>query len=229
MKILKGLGTVAKGLAKATPIGLAVQGGKAIARGRKARDQRAIQQANAQSSRDERLIRDLRSQRPTFQSTLTSPEFEQQRAFAFSNQESPVFAAQRARIETQGRQALDDLSADQAGQQANAYSQLAMGGGLSSGARERVASQGLESNLAARQRARSGTSDQLAQAGLEEARQRMALQTGIADARAKDIAQQNEFNMNAYQEMLGSETALAKARSERDIAAKNRKRFLGIF
>jgi hypothetical protein len=200
-----------------------------INRGRKIRDQRAKAQAKAASTRDERLIRDLRAQRPTFQSTLTSPEFEQQRAFAFGNEESPVFAAQRARIQTQGNQALDDLTADQAGQQANAYSQLAMGGGLSSGARERVASQGLESNLFARQRSRAGASDQLSQAGLEEARSRMALQTGIADARAKDLAQQNEFNMNAYQEMLGSETALAKARAERDVAARNRKRVLGIF
>lgn len=48
-------------------------------------------------------------------------------------------------------QQLGQLAQQQAGQQAQAQNQLAMGGGLRSGARERLAAQGMQGGLAARQ------------------------------------------------------------------------------
>lgn len=223
------VGNFFKGLAKYNPLtGVQYAIGSSLSKKAKSNNQKAMDDAAAASARDFAQVRALTAQRPGFKSSLDSPEFNQYKAFAAGGA-NPLFDAQRSKVQDAGRRAIEDQDASLGGATANAYSGLAMGGGLSSGARERVGMGGLTENIFAKQKLRQGTSDQLADTGLAEAQARLDAQKGVADAVTRENQSQNEFNMNAYKENLGAETGLIKSQQERELAAKNRKKFLGIF
>lgn len=176
--------------------------------------------------------------------TLGSDEFRRMREFAFSGAEDPVFAAQRAAAGTaaeaqRGRTRADALAALQAqdrslaGQTANAYSQLAMGGGLSSGSRERIASGAANQNLLARQGLRGeemrgltsiGTAEQgaLGELGVAEAKARQEQQARITDALAKEEARKVQLRQDILNKKLETEGALLKAKRETAISEQNK-------
>ncbi len=176
--------------------------------------------------------------------TIGSAEFGKIRDFAFSNAEDPVFAAQRGAAGTaaeaqRARTRADALAALQgqdrslAGQTANAYSQLAMGGGLSSGSRERIAAGAANQNLMARQNLRGeemrgltsiGTAEQgaLGELGVAEAKARQDAQMRVTDALAKEEARRVQLRQDILGKKLETEGALLKAKRETAISEQNK-------
>jgi hypothetical protein len=176
--------------------------------------------------------------------TLGSAEFGKIRQFAFSGTEDPVFAAQRGAAGTaaeaqRARTRADALAALQgqdrslAGQTANAYSQLAMGGGLSSGSRERIAAGAANQNLMARQNLRGeemrgltsiGTAEQgaLGELGVAEAKARQDAQMRVTDALAKEEARRVQLRQDILGKKLETEGALLKAKRETAISEQNK-------
>lgn len=125
---------------------------------------------------------------------------------------------------------LQNLSLGQAGETANAYANLAQSGGLSSGARERVAGSMGQQSLAARQAQRLQT--QRAGEDLEsqylqgqqdilgkEAGQRRSMQNTYLDLQRGDVEGQNQFNQSAYGKKADVEAAMAKARLDAQMNA----------
>lgn len=206
------------------------------------RQAKLLQQQGSDDASVKALLRQYTRQ--DLGNTLGSDEFRKMREFAFSGAEDPVFAAQRAsagqaaeaqraRTRADALAALQGQDRSLAGQTANAYSQLAMGGGLSSGSRERVAAGAANQNLMARQNLRGeemrgltsiGTAEQgaLGELGVAEAKARQDQQARITDALAKEEARKVQLRQDILGKKLETEGALLKAKREMAIAEQNK-------
>lgn len=193
-----------------------------------------VQQQNIRQA--EREMNKILSQRPQLKSAMGTSEMAAFQKEAYGKDPLAEFQSMRdqARLaqEQQRRgmeQGLSDelqnQSIGEAGAQANAYSQLAQGGGLSSGARERIASGLGQQSLAQRQAARLQTQRGLQglesqyQQGLmdltgKEAAQRRQMQNAYMDLQRGDIESQNRFAQEMYGKKADVMAGLAKARMD---------------
>lgn len=159
---------------------------------------------------------------PQYKSSFGS-EFEQLRGQAFGQGPLDLYEKQREASRMEQMRALEGQSASQAGQIANAYSQLGMGGGLSSGARERIASGGATSGLFDRQRLRAQGMQNLAGIGTAEAGARMDMQRQVADAITAENQRKQQFEFDRAREIAQAQAGLLKGRREQEIAIRSKK------
>jgi hypothetical protein len=214
---------------------------KAVAQKNAVNDARFFDRA----TQDETKIRSLFAQQPTRRSILDTNEAKglQSEAYgtnplaeyeAMRGQARSAAAAGATRLGDQLNDELSDQAISGAGARDNAYSALAMGGGLSSGARERVASGGLQSQMMGAQAARMANkralfdNQQKLDEGLlglsgQEATTRRGMQNQYLGMQGNDIAQGNQFNQDQFNKNLDMESGFLKSRGEYDIARMNRK------
>jgi len=211
---------------------------------RMSKDQRAAfdaaQQQKTLNSSEAQMLKILKQQ-PGYKSAMTSPEFAQYKTEAYGTGPLAEYEAMRkqaALAKEQGSQKLQqqlgdelqNLSVGQAGQTANAYSQLAQSGGLSGGSRERVAGSMGQQALASRQAQRlqnqrqgqdlesqfnMGQQDLLA----KESGARRSMQNTYMDMLAKDTAGQSAFEQANYGKKADVLAGMAKARSDAQMNA----------
>ena len=161
------------------------------------------------------------AERPEYKSIL-SPDFQQQRDYAFGDAKDKGFEMQRGREGQNLSDALQASTRGQAGQQANAYSQLAMGGGLSSGARERIASGGAVGGLLARQGLRGQSSKNLTDLGIAEEGQRFGTRQGVIQGQMQDVGNQNSFAQANWKTRADTIAGLGQAENQQNTALATR-------
>jgi len=225
-KLAKGIGKIVK-----SPISIGAKLGGVMGAGAGAlvnKNQQALkaqqaaqQQANQSALAREQQIRNLVASGPEFQSSLNFAEFDKFKDFAYGTEDSPYAALQRQRIADQTSQGLDQAAADSSGAMSNIYSQLAMGGGLSGGARERMAGNSIYQDLAARQNVRRQGVEGERDLDQAQNQQRMTAQERFLDAQRSEKQAQRQFELDKWQQQTATEAALQKAAAEREIAAAN--------
>lgn len=161
------------------------------------------------------------AQRPEYKSILGA-DFNDQRAYAFGDAQDKGFLMQRGREDQNLRDALQAQTQGQLGGQANAYSQLAMGGGLSSGARERIASGGMQAGLLGRQQLRAQNSKNLTDLGIAEEGQRFQTRGGILQGQMQDATNANNFAQQNWQTRANTIAGLSQAEGQQTAALANR-------
>lgn len=198
--------------------------------------QKAQHAYEAAQQSDENKLRGLLRQAPKYKSAIDNKEFNQLRSDAFGKGPMAAFDPQRQQAQLLadqqkqelGNQLTDNMNAgavSAAGAQANAYSQLAQEGGLSSGARERIAAGGAQNAFAARQQARldnqrllqqnaSNLQSNLLGVGAQEAQARLGLQGKVADAVTADKAAANQFAQDQYGKRADLEAGILKSKSD---------------
>lgn len=186
---------------------------------KKAEQERARREAERSAREDP--VRRLLAEAPQYQSTLETPEFERLRGEAFGEGPLSVYEAARKQARLQSQRAIEDQSREGASAVQNAYSQLAMGGGLSSGARERIASGGGRQSILARQGLRGTEMTSLADIGTKEAAEKLAGQKSITDALTAERQRKNDFAQKNYELRAQVEGGLAKSAAEKQIAETN--------
>ena len=159
--------------------------------------------------------------KPKYRSGIANPEFEKLRAFSSSTSDSPYFSMLKDQQAQRSNQQVQGVDASSQGQLSNAYSNLAMGGGLSSGSRERLAGDASMSSLAARQQARQAGSDAMSGLGLEQEKQRMGAQESVLNALSGEAGRQSGFEQEQWKTGVDAQQALKKSQAERDVAASN--------
>jgi hypothetical protein len=194
----------------------------------------------AKSFKEEEKLNQLLKSRPAFKSITGEKEYKQIADQAYGTGDLPQYALLKQQAEqaaAEGKtglaQQLNDELQNQSiaggGAQANAYSQLAMGGGLSGGARERIAASGAEDQMRQAQSAR--LTEMRGQMGLEAKKQaglldigakgaeaRAGMQQRLLDTRASDLGSERAAAESAYQKEVDLQAAKAKAQKEQDIA-----------
>jgi len=98
--------------------------------------------------------------------------FNQMADYASSTEDSPWLQLMKSRLEEQKLQNVSDIMQQSAAAQAGAREQLGMRRGLSSGAAERIATQGSLGGMFARQQAAQDFGGRMQEAAIEEARQK---------------------------------------------------------
>lgn len=189
-------------------------------------DTRDRKQAEANAARmqgqidqTERKLMELSAQRPGYSFAYGSPEFQSLRSQLSSGGPLETFEKARGLLDLKSRQNIDRQTADLAGQQAGAYSQLAMGGGLSSGARERIAQGGLLGNIQARQALRGETQSQYADLAGREAQEKLALQQQIANIAAQEEQRRQQMEMERWKTEMETRAAIEKSRQQAQATA----------
>ena len=194
------------------------------------------------SERDSK-IRGLLDTLPGYESALGFDEFENLRGQAFGEGPLADFEAQRGLLNEQqtNEQArlgqaltgeLQDIDVGRAGAAQSAYDALSMGGGLSSGARERIAQGGAEQSLMQRQQARGQEASKLFDLGAQtregllnttanEASTRRGMQGNIIDALKAENERKQAFEQKRADRRLSTEAGLLKAEQEREVAQMN--------
>lgn len=163
----------------------------------------------------------LLKQQPEFLSATGSAEFGKLKDFAYGTEDSPYAALQKQRAQMQTSQALDTGAREGQSALTSVYDQLAMGGGLSSGSRERLAGDAGRQALVSRQGTRAAGSEALLGIDSQQADQRMKAQEGVLSAQSADINARNAYQQDKFK--LGAEVQAAqrKAEAEREIAKAN--------
>lgn len=211
---------------------------------RMSKEQRAAfdaQQQQKNLTKAEQDMLGILNQAPKYRSAMQSPEFSQFKAEAYGTGPLAEYESMRKqaglareqgqrRLEQGTSDELQNLSLSQAGQAANAYSQMAQSGGLSGGSRERMAAslgnQALQSRQAARlQGQRQGMDlESQYQQGLmdlmgKEAGARRGMQNTYMDMLAKDVAGQSAYEQSMFGKKADVQAGLAKARMDAQMNA----------
>lgn len=196
---------------------------RAAARSNKELEAVQKQIADADKVNEERrVIEAIISERPDRKATTDNAEFQKMREMAFGGGPNPYYEAQRARAGIDQGFAIDDLSASSLGQMQNAYSQLAQSGGLSGGARERVAADSMVGAMKGRQGLRAQGMKNLADIGIAEEGTRATQQAGVTDSVMKETGFQNAYNTDVFNQNNEFRMAQRKSEQEREIAAQNK-------
>ena len=191
---------------------------------------------NDQLAASEKSMQDLLAQQPTRISNMGSAETMALKNDAYGSGPLAEYQAMREQSRLANEQGgvqraqglsdeLQNQSTAQGGAQANAYAQLAQGGGLSGGARERIASGLGQQNMLAAQTARLGAqrageaaNNAYAQGQLDitgrEAESRRGMQNAYLGMQGADTAAANQFAQDQYGRKLDVGTGLAKARQD---------------
>lgn len=238
-KVGKGLLAVGTG-----GVSLGVQAGVKAVKKKKAAN--AVKQANIDTQmgvmreQDNASLRKLLADQPERMSALLSKEAEGLKAEAYGTGPLAEFTAMReqARLANeQGSQRIDQQLQDElqgqavsgAGARMNAYSQLAQEGGLSSGARERIASGGSNEQMMqaqqarmAQQRAQQNQAAEYAKGALgltaQEAAARRGMQDKYLSMQSQDIQNENQFKQDKYGKRAELEAGLLKSQRESETA-----------
>lgn len=222
--------------------GVGLFGAPGVLAAKKKQEQVQTQALGAQAqqqSLDDKL-NSLIENRPGYSSITGTDEYKNLSGLANSQGDLPQYALLKQQAEaaaaagnTKLAQQLNDELQNQAisgaGAQTNAYSALAEGGGLSSGARERIASTGADNQLFAAQKARlennRGVNDintnlqtGLLDLGAKSAAEKMGLQSSLLGTRAADLGGQNALTQSQYNQGIDIAAARAKAQKEQDAA-----------
>jgi hypothetical protein len=204
------------------------------------------QQELEQISQSEKQMMKILKQQPAYKSSFGSKEVKGFQKEAYGTGPLAEYQAMReqARQAAKGQQEslqrglsdeLQNQSIAQGGAQANAYSQLAQGGGLSSGARERIASNLGNQSLAARQGARlqqmrgaqdveQGLAEQQMGLTAKEAADRRAMQNAYMQMQSGETAARNQFEQEKYGKKADVLSGLARARVDATTNAYRRAR-----
>lgn len=172
------------------------------------------------TSREDEL-RKVVSSGPEFQSALDFDEFGKFKDFAYGTEDSPYAALARQRIGDQTLQGLDQVNQSSQQGLSSIYDQLAMGGGLSGGARERLAGSAGEQALMARQGVRQSGVEGERDLDMNQADQRMGAQEKYMDAVRSDNQSKSQFELDRWKQRADTDAAILKSQTERDIAAAN--------
>jgi len=195
--------------------------GKSLRQMYKDRNTTASNKVTSVANKTNSTVQRLLKQAPAYGSSLGG-DFQLLRKQAMGKGPLPQFEAQRGVLEQQGIRNQERQDADTAGRVENAYSQLAMGGGLSSGARERVAQGGMQDTLFAKQNLRAADQAALGALGVQEAGAKLDLQKGVAQAGVEEQNRRQDFMMDRYKFKAETTAGLAKADAERAVAAANK-------
>lgn len=168
----------------------------------------------AQIGQTESKLESLMQERPGYNFAYGSPEFQKLRSQIASGKSLEAYDKARSLLDLKARQQIDAQTANLAGQQAGAYSELAMGGGLSSGARERLAQGGLLGNIQARQALRGETQSQYAQMAAQEAQEKLAIQQQIANIVAQEEQRRQQMEMERWKTEMETRAAIEKSRQQ---------------
>lgn len=168
------------------------------------------------------------AERPDYKTVIGSPEWQKMTSYAFGTEEDPGFAMQRQREAGNLSDALQQSTVGQAGQQANAYSQLAMNGGLSSGARERIAGGGAVSGLLARQGLRGQNAKNLMDIGIAEEGQRFGAKQGVLQGQMTDATNANNYAQQNWQTRANTIAGLSQAEGQQTAALATRQKDNGM-
>jgi len=166
---------------------------------------------------------------PKYRSFTDTDDFKKLKGYADGPEQSAY--SQLAKQNAQARNAfeMDDVGAGVQQQANNAYSNLAMGGGLSSGARERIGSDVGSRGLMDRQLASRQGAQQLADIDMSESQQKAKAQESVLSNVAQDTRGRADFEQRNYETNLNVTSAQMKADAERRAATAPKKKFLGIF
>jgi hypothetical protein len=170
---------------------------------------------------------------PQYQNALQGAEWEKAYGEAYGSGPMAAYqfmrdqlAAQKANEEQRLAASLQDelqgVDIGRAGQLANAYGALSMGGGLSSGARERIGATGLEQAMGQRQAQRlqnqrsvfdlgARTQEQMLGIGSQEAGKRMEMQQAITKAKIDEELRRQKFEQERADKMVQFEADQLKS------------------
>jgi hypothetical protein len=180
----------------------------------------ADQRAAAQKTQEQKL-RDLVASGPGYQSSIDFAEFGKLKDYAYGAEDSPYAKLLREQATQQTSQGVDRAAKDAQASLSNVYNQLAMGGGLSGGARERLASDSGIAALTSRQDVRRSGDEAQMGIGLQEAQQKQKAQENVLNAMQTERKSKAQFEMDQWKMKADQEAAIMKAQAERDIAAAN--------
>lgn len=183
--------------------------------------QQALADRNAKYEKERMDMDSILAQQPEFLSSLGSEEFGKFKEFAYGTEDSPYAKLLKERAAAQTSQSLDTGARDMQGQLSSVYDQLAMGGGLSSGSRERVASDVGRSALMSRQGTRAEGVEAERGVDLNQADQRMKAQEGVLSALDRDTQARNAYQQDKFRLRAETQAAQRKAEAEREIAQAN--------
>jgi len=189
----------------------------------KTKQELALERVGQNYQQDSANIMGLLRGLPQYKSSLATPEFEQLKSQAFGTGPLDLYERQREAQGMQLQRGIEGQTAAQQGQLANAYSQLAMGGGLSSGARERIGLGGVQQGLLDRQRLRAQNMSDLSNLGISEAGTRMDMQRSITDQLTGERSRQQQFEMDRARQIAEAQAGLLKGRREQEAAIFSKK------
>jgi len=195
--------------------------------GQAAEAARLTEQLKAQQDKARADLMGVLNQRPEYKSILGG-DFQKERDYAFGNESSPGFLLQRQREDQNLQDALQAQTQTGLGQTANAYSQLAMNGGLSSGARERIAQQSANQGILARQQLRGQNARNLMDLGINEEGQRLQSRAGVLQAQMQDATNSNNFAQESWKTRANTLAGLSQAESQQSAALANRAKDNGM-
>lgn len=203
-------------------------------------EQEIASRGQKQTTSDEDRLRDMFKKLPQYENALTLPEFAQLKNEAFGTgpidiyekmraQQAEAQANEQGRLGQQLNQSLQNADQAQGGQLGNIYSTLAMGGGLSSGARERLGEEAMLGGMMQKQDIRGANErsvyDLLAKGredllgiGTKEADYRMQGRDKYTQALIDERKRKQDYNLNRANQGLGIEAGFAQARSQERIA-----------
>lgn len=184
-----------------------------------AKAEKNLQRMQGQIGQTEQKLEGLMAQRPGYNFSYGSPEFQRLRQQSAGAGPLDQYEQARTLLDLKSRQNIDGQTADLAGQQAGAYSQLAMGGGLSGGQRERVAQSGLQGNIQARQALRGETQNQYAGIAAQEAQEKIGLQKQIAEIAASEDQRRQEMEHNRWKTEMETRASIEKSRQQANATA----------
>lgn len=164
-----------------------------------------------QKEEDRNRLEILMNSRPQYGSIIANPEFADMKKYAYGDESSKSYLLRKDELAKQMTQQLEDQDTSQAGAAANAYSQLAQDGGLSSGSRERVAASLGDTGLLAKQGLRRANTMGNVELGKAEEDQRFARQSELQAAMQRDAELQNADKQSAFQQKLMGEMGIDKA------------------
>jgi hypothetical protein len=170
----------------------------------------------------ENAMRDLARSAPKYQSSIAFDEFNKLKDYAYNTEDSPYAKMLREQAMARTSQGVDKASLDAQAQLGNVYSQLAMGGGLSSGARERLAGDVGAQALMARQNVRQAGDEAQREIGLNEAKAKLGAQEKVLSAIEADRRAQAQYDFDRWKQQVETEAAILKSQTERDVARANR-------
>lgn len=184
--------------------------------------------------------RELLKNLPQYQDSLKGKEWEQAYGEAYGTGPMAAYEALRKgatereaneqqRLAAALQDELQGVDVGRAGQLVNAYGGLAMGGGLSSGARERLGASSLESAMGQRQAQRlqsqrslfdlgAKTREQMLGIGAEEAKTRMGMQEAIVKAKQAEELRRQQMEMERANKMADFEASQLAAQQQQQIA-----------
>lgn len=167
------------------------------------------------------VINDILNKAPKYTDSLRSRDFQNLKSQAFGLGPLEQFEIQRGTLRDAFGRSMEGQDATLNQAINNAYSQLAMGGGLSGGQRERIAIGGATDNLRAKQGLRQNQTQSLRDIGMAEAAEKLGLQKTVLDAETQENMRKQQMEMDQWKLRAETQAGIQKSETDRAIAASN--------